>query len=125
MSFSPWSNLTFWVSPLRIRLHGSRWLPCSSLQGADHAASSRLASTPRSPTLGRVQSRIEVKGCSASDQARHRRGAGASKAAATVTGPALMRVPAVRDVCGNADQRQAQSKPEQLGAGFSQAEFFL
>ena len=41
------------------------------------------------------------------------------------TGPASVRVTAVSDVCGNAHQRQAQGKPEQLGAGFSQAEFFL
>jgi hypothetical protein len=33
MTFSPWLSLSFWVSPLRTRLHDSRWLPCSSLQG--------------------------------------------------------------------------------------------
>ncbi len=35
MSFSPFLALTFWVSPLRARLHdcGARWPRCSSLQG--------------------------------------------------------------------------------------------
>jgi hypothetical protein len=58
--FSPFSGLTFWVSPLRTQLHdcGVRWLRCSSLQGVILRPPRALPAHPAAAHLGAFNCRI-------------------------------------------------------------------